>query len=170
MLLEQVEEEVKDNEMIDVEETVEVEEDNEMIVPDPEVLLERFDKLIDFYKNIRDAKTGEEFLRDKALEAAKNLRVHIAAGCCSDVPNVPLYYYICEDEKLKIPRYRCIRGTNKTENYHRHLKNVFHKFTVSPKLAHMMLLEFNSKWNFNDGRFKNTMKNYESLGIGEGNP
>lgn len=89
-------------------------------VPDPDILLARFDAVIKACKDIRDAKTGQVLLSLKAMEAVALARGHIALGCFSDPPGVPLYF---ERGKTStgITRFRCVRGTNSTEVCRWHL-------------------------------------------------
>ncbi|KAJ3412203.1 hypothetical protein HDV05_001113 [Chytridiales sp. JEL 0842] len=85
-------------------------------------------------------------LTDSTASEVESLRVHIKKNCLSDVPNVAMYFTDGETAD-GIPKYRCIRGTNIIEGYHRHLRKIFHHHAGSPKLLHHLLLEFNYRWN-----------------------
>lgn len=84
------------------------------LVPDPKRLLERFDSVIEMFRDVVDAKTGEVLLRPKAMHAVKQLRKHIQDGCLSDPEHVPLYYTTGRNA-AGITTRRCVRGTNCTE-------------------------------------------------------
>ncbi|CAB1109200.1 unnamed protein product [Ectocarpus sp. CCAP 1310/34] len=115
-------------------------------VPAPEVLLARFDAVISACKDIRDAKTGQVLLSPAAMKAVGLLREHIRLGCFSDPVGVPLYF---ERGKTStgLTRFRCVRGTNSTEGYHRYLKTLLAAFCASPEVCHTVLMEFNHRWN-----------------------
>ncbi|KAJ3093379.1 hypothetical protein HDU97_009843, partial [Phlyctochytrium planicorne] len=115
-------------------------------VPDADTLLLRFNRVIEHFQDIVDPTTDEPFFRSKALKAVANLTSHIKNGCLSDVPGISLYQYAGKT-KDGLPRYRCCRGTNANEGYHRHLQNVLHHYSGSPELLHLSLLEFNFRWN-----------------------
>eukprot|EP00903_Cladosiphon_okamuranus_P017827 g16406.t1 len=115
-------------------------------VPCPDVLLQQFDAVIKACKEIRDAKAGQVLLSPAAMHAVALLREHIALGCFSDPDGVALYF---ERGKTSsgLTRYRCARGTNSTEGYHRYLRILFQFFCASPWMAHSVLMEFNYRWN-----------------------
>jgi hypothetical protein len=118
-------------------------------VPGPKELLDRFDKVCTLFGPLEDAKTGEPLFRAETRKNVKNLRKHIEKGCLSDIKGVPLYYIVGKDCVSGLPayRYRCIRGTNSIEGYHRHLRKLLSTFIGSPRLVHSILLEFNYRWN-----------------------
>ncbi|CAM9376638.1 unnamed protein product [Sphacelaria rigidula] len=116
------------------------------LVPNRERLSARFDSVIDQFRNVVDAKSGEVLLRPKAMDAINLLRKHIEAGCLSDPDGVPLYYATGKSA-AGITTRRCVRGTNSTEGYHRYLRRLLLPYCASPSLAHSMLLEFNHRWN-----------------------
>ncbi|CAB1108661.1 unnamed protein product [Ectocarpus sp. CCAP 1310/34] len=43
--------------------------------------------------------------------------------------------------------YRCVRGKNSAEGYHRYLRTLFANFCASPWVCHSVLMEFNYRWN-----------------------
>jgi hypothetical protein len=115
-------------------------------IPHKEELLKRFDKVCDAFHDMLDSKTQKPLFRAKTTKEVKNLRQHIANGCLSDVPDFPLY---CLDGRTEegLPIHRCARGTNSNEGYHKHMRKVLHQYASSPKLLHLLLLEFNFRWN-----------------------
>jgi hypothetical protein len=116
-------------------------------VPGSKILLYRFDKVCNLFGNLEDAKTKEPLFREETKKKIKNLRVHIKKGCLSDVPGIPLYHVACKDSQSGLPVYRCVRGTNSIEGYHRHLRRLLAMYCGSPRLVHSILLEFNYRWN-----------------------
>jgi len=116
-------------------------------VPSPDVLLKRFDRLCNAFADIKDAKTGEDFFRPNTKKIIKNLRSHIEKSCLSDIKGIPLYVATGKDQKTGLTTYRCIRGTNGTEGYHRHIRQLLGMYCASPRLIHEILMEFNYRWN-----------------------
>jgi len=121
------------------------------LVPSSEILLKRFDRVCSAFADIKDAKTGEVFFRAKTKQVVKNLRQHIQQSCLSDVPHIPLYVASGKDAKTGMTTYRCIRGTNGTEGYHRHIRHLLSCYCASPRLLHEILMEFNYRWNLRMG-------------------
>lgn len=83
-------------------------------VPPRERLLKRFRLVIEHFRFLADAKTGEPLLRPIALAACALLEKHIQAGCLSDPDGVAMYYATGKNT-VGLPTYRCVRGTNSTE-------------------------------------------------------
>lgn len=77
-------------------------------------MLERFDSVIEMFRKVVDAKSGEILLRPDAMKAVNLLRQHIKAGCLSDPEGVPLYYTTGQTAAGVTSR-RCVRSTNCTE-------------------------------------------------------
>lgn len=117
------------------------------LVPSSEILLKRFDRVCNAFADVKDAKTDEPFFRSNTRKVVNNIREHIQKGCLSDVTGVPLYVAIGKDEKTGMTKYRCIRGTNGTEGYHKHIRELLSRNCGSPKLVHQELMEFNYRWN-----------------------
>ncbi|CAM9365309.1 unnamed protein product, partial [Hapterophycus canaliculatus] len=116
------------------------------LVPPSNELLKRFDKVIEEFGNCVDNVSKEVLLRPKSLKAVDLLRKHIVAGCLSDPEGVAMYYAVGKT-KDGLPDYRCVRGTNDVEGYHRYLRTLLACYCASPALAHSVLLEFNFRWN-----------------------
>ncbi|CAN0310195.1 unnamed protein product, partial [Laminaria digitata] len=116
------------------------------LVPERERLLKRFNSVTSQFWDVIDARSGEILLRPKAMEAVNLLRKHIEADCISDPDGVALYYTTGKNA-AGITTRRCVRGTNSTEGYHRHLRRLLSSYCASPALAHSILLEFNYRWN-----------------------
>lgn len=123
------------------------------LIPRPAELLERFDLVNNLYGGLIDKKTKQPLFRAEALEAIKRLRVHIMNDCCSDSPNEALYFEAGKDAETLCPLFRCIRGTNDLEGYHLHMRLLV-AWCISPRLAHLLLLEYNYRWNL-----RQSMKN-----------
>ncbi|CAN0004911.1 unnamed protein product, partial [Scytosiphon promiscuus] len=116
------------------------------MIPPPVELAERFDLVNKVYGGLLDNKTKQPLLRPEALEAAKRLREHIVADCCSDVPKQALYFEAGKDPETLCALFRCVRGTNDLEGYHFHMRLLV-AWCLSPRLAHLLLLEHNYRWN-----------------------
>ncbi|CAM9149525.1 unnamed protein product [Sphacelaria rigidula] len=116
------------------------------LVPNRERLSAHFDSVIDQFRKVINAKSGELLLRPEAMEAINLLRKHIEAGCLSDPDGVPLYYATGKSA-AGITTRRCVRGTNSTEGYRHYFRRLLLPYCASPSLAHSMLLEFNHRWN-----------------------
>ncbi len=86
--------------------------------------------------------------RTEAKKCIDNLLKHIQKGCLSD-PDIPLYYERSNQRNDGMVNYRCVRGTNSVEGYHRHLRKLLGNFAASPQLLHSVLMEFNYRWNVN---------------------
>jgi len=119
------------------------------VIPPPAVLLERFDLVNFIYGHLLDKKTKQPLFRREAWEAIKRLRVHIEAGCLSDPSGVPLYFEAGKDSATGYSLYRCVRGTNDLEGCHLHMRLLV-AWCISPKLAHLLLLEHNYRWNLRE--------------------
>lgn len=115
-------------------------------VPPKEILLKRFDKVCQMFRNLRDAKSGDVFFSVEAKWEIENLRAHIKNNCLSDVTDIPLYFETSQSAN-GLPCRRCCRGTNSNEGYHSHMRKILQKDTASPQLAHLALMEFNFRWN-----------------------
>ncbi|CAN0493611.1 unnamed protein product, partial [Laminaria digitata] len=117
-------------------------------VPRLLILLRRLNAVIKAYKGIVDARTGEVLLSAAAMKAVGLVREHIKLGCFSDPDGIPLYFERGKSSS-GLPYFRCVRGTNSTEGYHRYLRTLFANFCASPWVAHSVLMEFNHRWNIN---------------------
>ena len=116
-----------------------------MVPPSP-ILLQRYDMVNNVYGGLIDKKTRKPLLRAEAREAVKRLRVHIKADCLTDPVGLPMYFQAGKDSATGSSLYRCIRGTNDLEGYHLHMRLLV-AWCISPRLAHLLLLEHNFRWN-----------------------
>jgi hypothetical protein len=67
-------------------------------VPPKDILLKRFNRVCQFYNDIKDAFTGQPLFSDATWKEVESLRIHITKGCLSDVPGIPMYFTV---EKLQ---------------------------------------------------------------------
>ncbi|KAJ3251609.1 hypothetical protein HDU77_005788, partial [Chytriomyces hyalinus] len=133
------------------------------VCPPKDILLVRFNWVVAAFSDVQDAKTGdidfhsklnlvliyhtgELLFRPPTRKQINNLRKHIVNGCISDVPDIPLYF-AAGRSKEGFTKYRCCRGTNSNEGFHRHLRVVLHMYSGSPYLLHLVLLEYVYRWN-----------------------
>ncbi|CAN0445314.1 unnamed protein product, partial [Ascophyllum nodosum] len=118
------------------------------IVPRPEILLPRYDNVIETFKVVRDGATGDTLFTDRMHKAAALLRVHIEKGCLSD-PNpdlVPLLQ-IMGRTKDGLDLIRSLKGTNRVENYHQLLRQLMGSYHASAIMAHYTMLLHNYRRN-----------------------
>eukprot|EP00904_Undaria_pinnatifida_P008491 jgi/Undpi1/4772/HiC_scaffold_18.g08125.m1 len=116
------------------------------VIPQSDQLADGFDLVHRIYGHLLDAKTKQPLLRAEAWEAIKRLRVNIKAGCLSDPPGVALYFEAGKDSATGCSLFRCVRGTNDLEGYHLRMRPLA-AWCISPLLAHLLLLEYNYRWN-----------------------
>ena len=117
------------------------------IVPQKDVLIRRFDRVCNFHANILDATTGKPFFNRKAHNDVKNIRGHILKDCVSDPVDFPMYFKIGKHRTTALSRFRCCRGTNSTEGYHKHFRKIVASGPASPKTVNALLIGFNFHWN-----------------------
>ena len=115
-------------------------------VPGRAELLHRFDQVYNFFREAKDSANNTILFNDAADKEIKNLRKHIENDCIGDVPGIPLYFTTGRS-KDGFTKYRCCRGTNSNEGYHRHMRKILHNHAASPQLVHLLLMEFNYRWN-----------------------
>ena len=116
-------------------------------IPEPDVLLERFDQVVEVYEAVKDSVTGEALLQSAKVQALiKNIRAHIKRGCLSDIPGVAYYIRIGKD-KDGLPIYRCMRGTSALEGFHRKMVKLLTGYTNDPLLALQLLSELCNRNN-----------------------
>lgn len=63
-----------------------------MVGTERECLLKRFDSVINQFRGVLDAKSGEVLLGPNTIEAVNNLRKHTPMDCISGLEGVPLCY------------------------------------------------------------------------------
>lgn len=83
-------------------------------VPAAEELRPRVFAVLSKFGPLKDAKTGEPLFNDEAWKIAENVLENIRRGLYSDPPGVQLYY-IRNQDRFGLWRYRCVRGTNGIE-------------------------------------------------------
>ncbi|CAM9697195.1 unnamed protein product [Hapterophycus canaliculatus] len=118
------------------------------VVPQPDVLVQRYDLVIDAFTDVRDAKTGNALFTDRLKKSITDLRVHLQAGCLSgsDPRDVQLYFWAGRTAD-GIDKFRCARGTMNGENYHKFVRGMLAGTGTSPRMAHSVLLPFNYRRN-----------------------
>ncbi|CAM9861512.1 unnamed protein product, partial [Ectocarpus fasciculatus] len=84
------------------------------LVPRWDVLLDRFDRVVEEFRGCVDHTSREVLLRPKAMKAVRQLRKHIENDCLSDPDGMAMYFAIGKN-KHGLTDYRCIRGTNDVE-------------------------------------------------------
>lgn len=84
------------------------------LVPRSDVLLNRFDRVVEEFRGCVDHTSREVLLRPKAMKAVRQLRKHIENDCLSDPDGMAMYFAIGKN-KHGLTDYRCIRGTNDVE-------------------------------------------------------
>ena len=102
------------------------------------------------YGHLLDSKTKKPLLRREALDAVERLRVHIKTGCISNSPAVLLYFEKGKDQLTGVTLYRCARGTNDLEGFHKHMRSLI-EWCVGAGLGSDLLLELIYRWNLDRG-------------------
>ena len=116
-------------------------------VPGPDALIRDYDELVKLFANVKDAKTGAVLFRKKAWDLYKVTRdKHMKKGCLSDMPGLS-YYIQAGEDKVGMPLFRCIRGTNAVEGFHQKIRQLIRGFSVSPRYALCLLHEYIYRWN-----------------------
>ena len=116
-------------------------------IPPSDELLERFNLVVSVYGHLLDSKTKKRLLRREALDAVERLRVHIKTGCISDSPAISLYFVKGKDKLTGVTLYRCARGTNDLEGFHKHMLCSLIEWCVGAGLGSNLLLELIYRWN-----------------------
>lgn len=109
-------------------------------VPPPASLKQRVQMVVDTFAEMKDSDDNEPLFTAKAWDEHRKLMKHIAKGCLSDHPKIPLY--VEKRTASGLPLFLSLRGTNDVESFHASLKNVLATNSISPQLANMELREF----------------------------
>lgn len=121
------------------------------IVPERQTLLREFDEVCAFFAPITDAVTNEELFRESTLQKVQQTRLQIAMGALSDPePHTGVHLYIpeCADDSPDgETHWRCARGTNSLEGFHRYLRDFLAHHQCGPELAYNLLRHFIFRWN-----------------------
>jgi hypothetical protein len=112
----------------------------------PKELEREFNRVVNLFANLEDAKTGKPLFGEKAWALYKSTLRHIRKGCLSDIPGMAYYVQTCEDS-MGIPVFTCVRGTSALEGFHQKIRQVIRGFNVSPRYAIALLHEFIYRWN-----------------------
>jgi hypothetical protein len=115
-------------------------------VPPPNVLERDFNRTVNMFANLKDAKTGKQLFGKKAWNLYSSTLKHIKKGCLSDIEGLTYYVQIGEDS-MGIPLFKCVRGTNGVEGFHQKIRQLVRGFNVSPRFAITLLHEFIARWN-----------------------
>ena len=126
------------------------------VIPERNSLLKEFDEVCSFFGPIKDAKTQEVLFRDLTKRRLLQVRLQIAMGSLSDpADGVSLYIPVeCDGEEKEsdgeaplTTQWRCARGTNALEGFHRYLSSFLAHHQVGPELAYNLLRHFIFRWN-----------------------
>jgi hypothetical protein len=108
--------------------------------------------LFESYQDRRDGggATGKRLFNKLARKEAAKILLHVQRGCLDDLAGVALYHEMGEDaDRLKL--YRCVRGTNGTENIHQRLLFALGSWNAGVKLADCVLADFRHRHNLRAG-------------------
>jgi len=114
-------------------------------IPEPALLEERVQRVINTCANVKDAKTGEIFFSKETWKVHNNFLKKIRAGTVSDMPDFD-YYYTTTNASGNQTLW-CIRGTSQLEGFHKHLRHIFPGFHTSSLLSTLLLAMFVYRWN-----------------------
>lgn len=115
-------------------------------VPAAEELERRLGRIFEVYAMLQDATTKEPLFRAKSRNVWTALLKHVRKGCFSDPEGLSLYFER-RYNRQGLVLWRCIRGTNSIEGYHKQKRDILSRTFASPKLLHLLLLEFNFRHN-----------------------
>ena len=115
-------------------------------IPEPGILEARVRAVAAEFGNVEDAARGTQLFTRQTWKALDNLRGHIRRGCLSDSPDINYYYTISQSADGEAVLH-CVRGTNRLEGFHHHLRDIAAQAHMSPRLFVAMLRSFLYRWN-----------------------
>ena len=124
-------------------------------VPPPSVLYWRVRAVFALYGPMKDSVTGKPMFNAKAWKKANGILREIRKGYYSDPPGMGMYKKIlCKDGTVKRNKYgldmiECIRGTNRTEAYHKNLIVTFRSWHTGVEMSDCLLAERRHRHNHN---------------------
>ena len=126
-------------------------------IPGPGRLLDRLRSCFAAFNGATfvDPRTGKSvpFYGREEKKTINAILKAAAAGYLSDPPGINLYKKVSSTAKDGLQQWRCIRGTNNVENWHRWLIAAFQRQpSLSPALAHVLLFEFSYQFSVRNGQ------------------
>eukprot|EP00956_Cyclotella_meneghiniana_P003609 scaffold4428_cov57-Cyclotella_meneghiniana.AAC.1 len=122
-------------------------------VPPPSCLYWRVRAVFAMYGNMMDSKTGKPLFNANAWNKAKGVLREILKGYYSDPPGVSMYNKRTRNDgslyknKYGIDMIECIRGTNRTEAYHKNLIVTFRSWHTGIEMSDALLSERRHRHN-----------------------
>ena len=90
-----------------------------------------------------DRKTQAPLFSHKAWDSIDEADKHFEKGCCSDLPNFPMYYTGTDGKILY-----CLRGTSALEGWHKYLRALLTgRTSLSPVAAYHLIMAKTQRWN-----------------------
>jgi hypothetical protein len=122
-------------------------------VPPPSILFWRVRAVFTLYGPMKDSKTGKPLFNDDAWVKAKGVLREILLGYYSDPPGVSMYNKkLRKDGSVHKNKYgmdmvECIRGTNRTEAFHKNLIVTFRSWHTGIEMSDCLLAERRHRHN-----------------------
>jgi hypothetical protein len=122
-------------------------------VPPPSILYWRVRAVFALYGPMKDSKTGKTLFNAKAWAKAKSILQEITRGYYSDPPGMCMYTKKLRRDgsvhknKYGIDMIECIRGTNRTEAYHKNLVVTFSHWHTGVEMSDCLLAERRHRHN-----------------------
>ena len=112
----------------------------------PDVLKEKFDSVIECYKETSPSLITEAFLKEH-----ENNMKHIVKGCLSDHPDVAVNYEMPSGPDAEFRRYKCARGSSPLEHFHDYEFTSIKTKQCGLELADMLLSNIIHRFNCRAG-------------------
>ena len=122
-------------------------------VPPPSILYWRVRAVFALYGNVVDSKTNKPLFNAEAWKKAKGVLREILLGYYSDPPGMEMYTKkLSKDGSVKKNKYgmeliECMRGTNRTEAYHKNLAVTFNAWHTGIEMSDALLMESMHRYN-----------------------
>jgi hypothetical protein len=114
------------------------------LIPPPDELHSAMHATYSLFGYQIDRKTGDPLFSQKAWDSVDEGDKHVAKGCCSDHPEVDLYYTSAADDKTLFNA----RGSSALESWHKYLRLLLAgRTTISPVSAMHLVLGKGQRWN-----------------------
>ena len=122
-------------------------------VPSPKILYWRVRAVYTVYGNMIDSKTKSPLFNAAAWKKADNVLKEIRGGFYSDPPGIALYTKRLRANgtvmrnKYHMEMLECLRGTNRTEAYHKNLITTFGSWCTGVEMSDCLLAERRHRHN-----------------------
>ena len=123
-------------------------------VPPPSILYWRVRAVFALYGPMKDSKTNKPLFNDEAWKKANGVLKEILLGYYSDPPGMAMYTKKLNKKNGSVMKNKygmdlieCMRGTNRTEAYHKNLAVTFYAWHTGIKMSDCLLAENRHRYN-----------------------